>query len=79
MTDCNGIVECSGGGTTPCSISPGRTKSYHTRESRSVAALFAAYVLSRFREPREDVAALIARAADEAESLVEKIADRTDA
>ncbi len=30
----------------------------------------AAYVLSRFREPREDVAALIERAADAAEQLV---------
>jgi PTH1 family peptidyl-tRNA hydrolase len=33
-----------------------------------------AYVLSRFREPRDEVAALITRAADEAESLVERIA-----
>ena len=32
-----------------------------------------AYVLSRFREPREEVAALIDRAAGEAERLVEKI------
>lgn len=33
----------------------------------------ASYVLSRFREPREEVAALVARAADEAERLVEKL------
>lgn len=33
-----------------------------------------AYVLGRFGEPREEVAALIARAADEAERLVERIA-----
>jgi peptidyl-tRNA hydrolase, PTH1 family len=32
------------------------------------------YVLSRFREPREEVAALIERAAEEAERLVERIA-----
>lgn len=31
------------------------------------------YVLSRFREPREEVVALIGRAADEAERLVEKL------
>jgi peptidyl-tRNA hydrolase, PTH1 family len=31
------------------------------------------YVLSRFREPREEVAALIGRAADEAERLVERL------
>ena len=30
------------------------------------------YVLGRFREPREEVAALIGRAADEAERLVER-------
>jgi PTH1 family peptidyl-tRNA hydrolase len=33
----------------------------------------ASYVLSRFREPREQVEALIARAADEAERLVERL------
>jgi PTH1 family peptidyl-tRNA hydrolase len=33
----------------------------------------ASYVLSRFREPREEVAALVARAADEAERLVQKL------
>jgi PTH1 family peptidyl-tRNA hydrolase len=32
------------------------------------------YVLSRFREPREQVAALVERAAGEAERLVERIA-----
>ena len=32
------------------------------------------YVLSRFREPREAVAELIERAADEAERLIERIA-----
>jgi PTH1 family peptidyl-tRNA hydrolase len=32
------------------------------------------YVLSRFREPKEEVAELIERAADEAERLVERIA-----
>lgn len=31
------------------------------------------YVLSRFREPRDEVAALIGRAADEAERLVERL------
>jgi PTH1 family peptidyl-tRNA hydrolase len=33
----------------------------------------AAYVLSRFREPRPEVEALIGRAADEAERLVEQL------
>lgn len=33
----------------------------------------AAYVLGRFREPREDVAALVESAATEAERLVEKL------
>jgi PTH1 family peptidyl-tRNA hydrolase len=32
-----------------------------------------AYVLGRFREPREEVAALVERAADETERLVEKL------
>jgi PTH1 family peptidyl-tRNA hydrolase len=31
------------------------------------------YVLSRFREPREEVEALVSRAADEAERLVERL------
>jgi PTH1 family peptidyl-tRNA hydrolase len=33
----------------------------------------AAYVLGRFREPRAEVEALVARAADEAERLVERL------
>jgi PTH1 family peptidyl-tRNA hydrolase len=33
----------------------------------------ASYVLSRFREPRDEVAALVTRAADEAEALVAKL------
>ena len=33
-----------------------------------------AYVLGRFREPREEVEALVGRAADEAERLVERLA-----
>jgi PTH1 family peptidyl-tRNA hydrolase len=32
-----------------------------------------AYVLGRFREPREEVAGLVARGADEAERLLEKL------
>jgi PTH1 family peptidyl-tRNA hydrolase len=36
--------------------------------------IVAAYVLGRFREPREQVEALVGRAADEAERLVERIA-----
>jgi len=35
--------------------------------------IVAAYVLSRFREPREEVAALIERAAGEAERLVARL------
>jgi PTH1 family peptidyl-tRNA hydrolase len=35
--------------------------------------IVASYVLSRFREPREQVAALIEAGADEAERLVEKL------
>ncbi len=38
----------------------------------------ASYVLSRFREPREEVAALIDRAAEETERLVERLASRDD-
>jgi PTH1 family peptidyl-tRNA hydrolase len=41
--------------------------------------IVASYVLSRFREPREEVAALIAQAAEEAERLVERIASPADA
>jgi PTH1 family peptidyl-tRNA hydrolase len=36
--------------------------------------IVSAYVLSRFSEPRDEVAALIGRSADEAERLVERIA-----
>ncbi len=36
--------------------------------------IVSAYVLGRFAEPRDDVAALIARAADEAERLVDRVA-----
>lgn len=35
--------------------------------------IVSSYVLSRFREPREEVEALIGRAADETERLVEKL------
>jgi peptidyl-tRNA hydrolase, PTH1 family len=35
--------------------------------------LVSSYVLSRFREPRDEVAALIDRAADEAEQVVERL------
>ena len=35
--------------------------------------IVASYVLSRFREPRDEVAALVDRAADEAERLVERL------
>lgn len=38
----------------------------------------ASYVLSRFREPREEVAALVGRAADEAERLVEQLGSPAD-
>ncbi|HEX6228680.1 MAG TPA: aminoacyl-tRNA hydrolase [Solirubrobacterales bacterium] len=38
----------------------------------------AAYVLSRFREPREEVARMIERAADEAERLVERLGSSID-
>jgi PTH1 family peptidyl-tRNA hydrolase len=38
----------------------------------------ASYVLSRFREPREEVAALVSRAADEAERLVEQLGSGVD-
>jgi PTH1 family peptidyl-tRNA hydrolase len=37
------------------------------------------YVLSRFREPKEEVAALIEAAADEAERLVEELAEPKEA
>ncbi len=35
--------------------------------------IVAAYVLGRFREPREEVAALVERAADEAERLIAQL------
>jgi len=44
MIGVSGIVEASGGGTSPYSKSPGRTPSYQTRLSRSSAALFAAWM-----------------------------------
>jgi PTH1 family peptidyl-tRNA hydrolase len=37
--------------------------------------IVAAYVLGRFREPRDEVAALIERAADEAEKLIGELAE----
>jgi PTH1 family peptidyl-tRNA hydrolase len=40
--------------------------------------IVSAHVLGRFREPREEVEALVARAADEAERLVEQIASTAD-
>jgi PTH1 family peptidyl-tRNA hydrolase len=40
--------------------------------------IVAAYVLSRFRESREEVAELIGRAADEAERLVERLGSPID-
>jgi PTH1 family peptidyl-tRNA hydrolase len=39
--------------------------------------IVAAYVLGRFREPKDDVEALIADAAEETERLVERIASET--
>ena len=41
--------------------------------------IVASYVLSRFREPREEVAALIGEAAEETDRLVERIASPADA
>ena len=44
--------------------------------------IVSAWVLGRFSEPRDEVAALIAAAADEAERLIERLAtgeQRTDA
>lgn len=40
--------------------------------------IVSAYVLGRFREPREEVEALVGRAADEAERLVEQIDSADD-
>ena len=42
MTGVSGSVAASGGGTIPYKSRPGRTRSHHTRESRSSAALLAA-------------------------------------
>lgn len=43
------------------------------RPPSSEPEVVSSYVLSRFREPREEVAALVERAAGEAERLVEQI------
>ena len=40
--------------------------------------IVSAYVLGRFREPREQVEGLIGRAADEAERLVEQLGSTPD-
>jgi PTH1 family peptidyl-tRNA hydrolase len=40
--------------------------------------IVSAHVLGRFREPREEVAALVGRAADEAERLVERLGSPAD-
>jgi peptidyl-tRNA hydrolase, PTH1 family len=40
--------------------------------------IISAYVLGRFRESRDEVAALIASAADEAERLVEQLGSAAD-
>lgn len=40
--------------------------------------IVSSYVLSRFREPREEVSALVASAADEAERLVEQLGSPAD-
>jgi peptidyl-tRNA hydrolase, PTH1 family len=48
------------------------------RPPSSEPEIVASYVLSRFREPREEVAALIERAADEAERLAERLAAGED-
>lgn len=49
------------------------------RPPSSEPEIVSSYVLSRFREPREEVAVLIERAADEAERLVERIAGEEEA
>jgi PTH1 family peptidyl-tRNA hydrolase len=49
------------------------------RPESSDPEIVSAYVLSRFREPREEVEALVARAADEAERLVERLAGGEEA
>jgi peptidyl-tRNA hydrolase, PTH1 family len=48
------------------------------RPRSSDPEVVSSYVLSRFREPREEVAALIGRAADEAERLVERLGSENE-
>ena len=45
------------------------------RPDSSDPEVVASYVLGRFREPREEVATLVERAADEAEKLVGQLAE----
>lgn len=45
------------------------------RPDSSDPEVVAAYVLGRFREPRDEVAALVERAADETETLVEQLGE----
>jgi PTH1 family peptidyl-tRNA hydrolase len=47
------------------------------RPDSSNPEVVSAYVLGRFREPREEVAALVGRAADEAERLVQRLDEQT--
>lgn len=51
-----------------------RVRAGVSRPDSTDPEVVSSYVLSRFRESREDVAALIAAAADEAEGLVERLA-----
>jgi PTH1 family peptidyl-tRNA hydrolase len=48
------------------------------RPGSSDPDVVAAYVLSRFREPRSEVEALVGTAADEAERLVQELGSATD-
>lgn len=48
------------------------------RPPSSEPEIVASYVLSRFREPREEVAALVEQAAEEAERLVERIGSEVE-
>jgi len=52
-----------------------RVRSGVGRPDSTDPEVVSSYVLSRFRETREEVGALIERAADEAESLLERIAE----
>ncbi len=52
-----------------------RVRAGVSRPDSTDPEIVASYVLSRFREPREEVAALIARAADETEALVAKLGE----